>query len=174
MRCDACHYSFQYQAAAVLGIRKKGDLNCRKAVTKQKLVTDVCFPVCTVPPFLPLSVAPGFTLSENFQLAQPPTQPVACSAGTQTPFPLESNASIRFCTEWCQPRGLACNRPLPQTGAHRPWMHSQRCSNRWMANRDAPRSKSTPAAGWWSPAVLRGSDGTYCVLFSPISCQIGL
>ncbi len=128
-------------------------------VTLQKLVTDVCFLVCTVPPFLPLTVAPGLTLSENFHswqprlLPQPPPQ--ACSllscAGTQTPFPLKSNnASIGFCTEWRQPRGLACNRPLLQTEAHMHthWIHSQHCSTRWMANRDAPRSKSPPAAGW--------------------------
>lgn len=57
---------------------------CRNAVTKQKPVTDVCFLVCAVPPFLPPTLAPGLTLSENFHSWQPcllpPPPPVACSA----------------------------------------------------------------------------------------------
>lgn len=66
-------------------------LICRNAVTMQKRVTDVCFPVCTVPPFLPLTVAVGPTLSENVCGWQPPLsslQPYP-SWSTPTPFSLQ-------------------------------------------------------------------------------------
>lgn len=129
---------FSFCAAGKLGYWNEGDHIHYNAVTKQKLVADVCFQVCTVPPFLPLTVALGITLSKNFHgwllpLSSPQAYPScpprlpslssACSllscAGTQTSFPLENNnASIRFCTEWCQPRGLARSLPLLQTEAH--------------------------------------------------------
>lgn len=171
MNVVSCTSLLSLCAAAKLGCRNEGDHIHYNVVTKQKLVPDVCFQVCTVPPFLPITVALGITLSKNFHAwllplsslqAYPscttpplprPSPSSACSplscAGTQTSFPLENNnASIRLCTEWCQPRGLARSRPLLQTQAHIHWIHSQQCSTRWMANRDASRSKSPPAAGW--------------------------
>lgn len=73
---------------------KGGAHICHNVVTKQKPVMDVCFLVCIVPPFLPLTVALGLTLSENFHswhppVSPPPLQPVACSAvlGHKPHFP---------------------------------------------------------------------------------------
>lgn len=57
---------FSFCAAGKLGYWNEGDHIHYNVVTKQKLVADVCFQVCTVPPFLPLTVALGITLSKNF------------------------------------------------------------------------------------------------------------
>ena len=147
-------------------------------------MTDVCSLVCTDPPFLPLTVAIGVTLSENFHDWQTPLASLQTSPPWSSPpsawsllsctgipasLPLGSNnASIRFCTEWCLPRGLACNRSLLHTEAHAHWTLPQQCSTRWMANRDARRSKSPPAAGWFGESLTartgcRQGLGTYCV-----------
>lgn len=76
----------------MLGYRKRGDHICPNAETKHKPRRLVNFPVCTVPPFLPLTVTPGLTLSETFHGWQPLSspwaypswfpslQPVPCSA----------------------------------------------------------------------------------------------
>lgn len=53
---------FSFCAAGKLGYWNEGDHIHYNVVTKQKLVADVCFQVCTVPPFLPLTVALGITL----------------------------------------------------------------------------------------------------------------
>lgn len=84
-------------------------------------------------------------------------------AGTRAPFPPWRTITLAVgfaLREWCQPRGLACNSPLLQAGAWRTHTHthvlnafSQHRSTRWMATRDARRSKSPPAAGRYSPAA---------------------
>lgn len=130
----------------------------------------VCFLVCTVPPFLPLNFHPR--LYPQWKLfSSPPACSLHICAGTETPFPLESNnASIRFCTEWCQPRGLACNRPLLQTEAHIHWIHSQLCSTRWMASRDTPGPNHLLQLGD-SPKALE-KTGRDWELLRPFCCFI--
>lgn len=91
---------FSFCAAGKLGYWNEGDHIHYNVVTKQKLVADVCFQVCTVPPFLPLTVALGITLSKNFH-------------GWLLPL-----SSLLACPSYPQPRGLARSRPLLQTEAH--------------------------------------------------------
>lgn len=92
----ACHCAgLQFSACCSSWLLGKGGAHiCHNAVTKQKPVMDVCFLVCTVPPFLPPTVALGLTLGENFHswhppVSPPPLQPVACSAvlGHKPHFP---------------------------------------------------------------------------------------
>lgn len=80
---------FSFCAAGKLGYWNEGDHIHYNVVTKQKLVADVCFQVCTVPPFLPLTVALGITLSKNFHgwllpLSSLLAYPSAQGSGTQS------------------------------------------------------------------------------------------
>lgn len=61
---------------------------------------------------------------------------------------------------------------------HRESIPTLHCSTRWMANRDAHRSKSPSAAEWYSPTTERERGGTrvgtWCICFRCVALHHSL
>lgn len=124
---------------------------------------------------VPLPLLPPFTLSETFHGWQPLSSPQAYSsrslpppvcallscAGRQTSFSLGSNnVSVRFHTEWCQPRGLASTDSSPRAAAPDGWQTGMPPGpSHLLQLRD--RERATGIGAYWPRFAL-----------TPISCNV--